>query len=102
MTEISDTELLKLVVATDDEILAKGIPPGPRMMHVIIEIMKKLGHVGFIFAGFGKDLSLIASLLPTGPCTGPRISRSAASTAASSCSGMCSRGSAFLMATEGW
>jgi len=49
MTEISDTELLTLVVAADDQLLAKGFNPGQRMMHVVVEVMKELGFTGFAF-----------------------------------------------------
>jgi hypothetical protein len=51
MAEISNDELLKLVVATDDEALSTSTSPKQRMLPVAMAVMKKLGYSGSILAG---------------------------------------------------
>ena len=49
--EISDDDLLKLVVEADDEAFANGSPPNSRSLVVIPQVMKKLGYQGFALFG---------------------------------------------------
>ena len=53
MAEISNDELLRLVVATDDETLSTSTSPKQRMLSVAMGVMKKLGYSGSILVGTG-------------------------------------------------
>ncbi len=49
MKDISDEELMKLILAADDETLQEGKSPKQRMILVISKVMKELGYKGFVF-----------------------------------------------------
>jgi hypothetical protein len=51
MKEISDKELLKVVLAADDQLLHEGFEPKQRGLHVIPRVMEQLGYTGFAFGG---------------------------------------------------
>lgn len=51
MAEISDQDLLKLIVQADDEALQEGSEPKQRFTPVIEKVMKKLNFVGYIMMG---------------------------------------------------
>jgi hypothetical protein len=51
MAEISDEELLKLVVAADDEALLTRESPKQRMLAVARTVMNRLGYVSWVFGG---------------------------------------------------
>jgi hypothetical protein len=53
MTEISNEELLKLVIAVDEEALATGTSPKQRMLPVAAAMMKRLGYAGSVIVGSG-------------------------------------------------
>jgi hypothetical protein len=55
MPELTDEELLKLIIAADDEELAKGTPPKTRSLCVISKVMPRLGYASFVFAGAGAS-----------------------------------------------
>jgi len=51
MNDVSDSELLELVIAADEDALLEGKSPKQRMLPIISVVMKRLGYAGFIFAG---------------------------------------------------
>lgn len=51
MNEISDRDLLTLILAADDEALAEGDEPKQRTLSVLPKVMQKLGYTSFIMAG---------------------------------------------------
>lgn len=53
MTDISDHDLMAMIVAADDEALQEGVDPKGREIVVIRKVMPKLGHDGFVLAGIG-------------------------------------------------
>jgi len=53
MADISNDELLRLVVATDDETLSTSTSPKQRMLSVAMGVMKKLGYSGSTLVGTG-------------------------------------------------
>jgi hypothetical protein len=53
MTDISDQDLLNLIIAADDETFQKGTPPKGRWMPVVSTVMKKLGQPDYVLAGVG-------------------------------------------------
>jgi len=55
MDDISDQELLKLIIEADDLLLQGGVSPQGRSLQVILKVMERLGHKDFVFAGIGKS-----------------------------------------------
>lgn len=49
--ELSDRELLKVILAADDDLLREGYEPKQRGFHVISRVMTGLGYHSFILAG---------------------------------------------------
>ena len=57
MQELDDQEILDLILAVEDELLAEGLDPRQRHFHVPVTAMEQLGQTGFaIFGPHEPDL----------------------------------------------
>ena len=55
MTNVSDEELLKLIIIADDEELAAGTVPKARSLKVVPKVMERLGYKSFVLLGQHAD-----------------------------------------------
>lgn len=53
MAEVSDDQLLRLIVEADDLLLNEGVAPGARSIQIAPKVMTSLGYRGFTLAGAG-------------------------------------------------
>jgi hypothetical protein len=51
--DVSDEQLLKLILRTDDELMSEGVSPSQRTVHIIPRVMEQLGFRDFVFLGTG-------------------------------------------------
>jgi hypothetical protein len=56
--EVTNEQLLRIILQVDDELLHDGIAPPQRTVHIIPKVMEKLGFQNFVFLGTGApDIS---------------------------------------------